>query len=284
MTLNQLIGVGLRTPHYKQVLKELPPIGWFEVHCENFFAEGGNTIELISAISQHYPISLHGVGLSLGSSEVVSRVHLTRVSRLIEIVNPKFISEHLSWGYVSGSYIPDLLPIPYTEESFAIFKRNIEITQDFLKREILIENPSSYIEYKSSSKHESEFLVELCQSTGAKILLDVNNIYVSSWNHGWNAKNYIDSIPDHLVKEIHIAGHSVKELTGDQTLLIDTHNNYVCDEVWGLYDYAIKNFGPVPTLLEWDADIPSLNVLISEAGKCEPYLASYKLEQERIYA
>ena len=276
MTLNPLIGIGLRTPHYKKVLEAHQPIGWFEVHSENFLAHGGNLVEFIAKVSEHYSISLHGVGLSLGSSGGISRNHLERLSNLIKRVKPKFVSEHLSWGYVDGIYMPDLLPVPYTEESFTVFKHNILMAQDFLKQEIFIENPSSYIEYKSSEKNESQFLVELCIATSAKILLDVNNIFVSSWNHGWNAKEYIDYIPKNLVKEIHIAGHSVKKLSNHQTLCVDTHNNYVCDGVWSLYDYAIQRFGPMPTLLEWDADIPSLDILVSEASKCEPYLSSHK--------
>lgn len=275
MTLNPLIGIGLRHLHYKQVLEECPSIGWFEVHSENFLACGGNLPELIAKVSQQYPISLHGVGLSLGSADGILTDHLKRISNLIERVNPQFISEHLSWGHVDGIYMPDLLPVPYTEESFNVFKQNIMVTQDFLKREIFIENPSSYIEYTSSNQHEAEFLVSLCKATDAKILLDVNNIFVSSWNHGWNAKEYIDAIPRNLVKEIHIAGHSIKELSNAQTLRIDTHNNFVCDEVWDLYAYAIQKFGPTPTLLEWDADIPSLEILMTEAAKCEPYLSSH---------
>lgn len=276
MTLNPLIGIGLRHPHYKQVLEEHPSIGWFEVHSENFFACGGNLADLILKFREHYPISLHGVGLSLGSAGGISTNHLERLSNLVERVDPKFISEHLSWGYVDAVYMPDLLPVPYTEESFNIFKKNILIIQDFLKREILIENPSSYIEYKSSNKCEPQFLVELCRVTDAKILLDVNNIFVSCWNHGWNIKEYIDFIPVDLVKEIHISGHSVKTLPNDQILRVDTHSNFVCDKVWDLYEYATGRFGPTPTLLEWDADIPSLDTLIDEASKCEPYLSSHK--------
>lgn len=276
MTSNQLIGIGARSSHYNEIKATQPSIGWLEVHSENFLTQGGKSLVVLQSLIESYPISLHGVGLSLGSAECISTDHLERLSILIERVNPKFISEHLSWGYVDGIYMPDLLPVPYTEESFNVFKQNILKTQDFLKREILIENPSSYIEYKSSNKQESQFLVELCKATNAKILLDVNNIYVSCWNHGWNAKEYIDSIPVDLVKEIHIAGHSIKELPNDQTLRVDTHNNYVCVEVWDLYDYAIKRFGTTPTLLEWDADIPTLDVLINEASKCEAYLSSHK--------
>ena len=280
MTSDQLIGVSLKTSHYKQFLEERPPIGWFEVHSENFFTEGGNGLANLTALSKLYPVSLHGIGLSLGSASGVQIAHLERLAKLTNLVNPKFVSEHLSWGYINGVYMHDLLPIPYTEESLKIFSRNITVVQEFLHREILIENPSSYIEYKASYKNEADFLVEICKITGAKILLDVNNIFVSSSNHAWDPKTYIDAIPHNLVKEIHIAGHSTKILSTDQILRIDTHDNYVCDEVWDLYNYAIQRFGPTHTLLEWDANIPSLEVLIQEASKALIYLST---KSEAVY-
>ncbi len=284
MALNQLIGIGLRHPHYKQVLEDLPSIGWFEVHSENFFANGGINAQLITQVSLNYPLSLHGVGLSLGSASGVSYEHLARLANLIERINPQFVSEHLSWGQVNGIFMPDLLPVPYTQESFQVLKQNILITQDFLKREIFIENPSSYIEYHASEQQEAQFLVELCKATGAKILLDVNNIFVSASNHGWDAKQYIDSIQKGLVKEIHIAGHSTKTLPNNQILRIDTHDSFVCSEVWDLYAYAIERFGSTPTLLEWDAEIPALSVLIDEASKCETYLSSYQKQARQAHA
>lgn len=280
MTSDQLIGVLLKTAHYKQFLEERPPIGWFEVHSENFFTEGGNGLANLTALSKLYPVSLHGIGLSLGSASGVQMLHLERLAKLIDLVNPKFVSEHLSWGYINGVYMHDLLPIPYTEESLKIFSRNITVVQEFLRREILIENPSSYIEYKASYKNEADFLVEICKITGAKILLDVNNIFVSSSNHAWDPKTYIDAIPQNLVKEIHIAGHSTKILSTDQILRIDTHDNYVCDEVWDLYSYAIQRFGPTHTLLEWDANIPTLDVLIQEVSKALIYLSA---QSEAVY-
>jgi uncharacterized protein len=273
MNSNQLIGVGLKTPHYKQILEDKPSIGWFEVHSENFFFEGGNALNKICCISESYPISLHGIGLSLGAADGIQEEHLLRLKKLIDRINPCFVSEHLSWGHVAGVYIPDLLPIPYTSESLNIFCRNVDITQNFLGREIFIENPSSYIEYKISQQEESEFLVELCKRSGAKILFDINNLFVSASNHGWDPIKYIDYIPKYSVKEIHLAGHMVKTLSSNQELRIDTHNDYVCQEVWELYAYAIKRFGPVPTLLEWDADIPSLDILIKEASKALKYLS-----------
>ncbi len=272
MTSNPLIGIGLRHPHYSQILEELPSIGWFEVHSENFFYKSGPAIDMLCAIREHYPISLHGIGLSLGSADNISIDHLKSLKRLIKRVDPFLISEHLSWSRIGDVYMPDLLPIPYTDESLNIFCDNVNLAQDYLEREILIENPSSYLEYGSSNQKEIDFLVTLCERTGAKILLDINNIFVSCSNHGWDAKKYIDSIPKALVKEIHLAGHSAKIIAKDQTILIDTHDNKVCKEVWELYAHAIKRFGSVHTLLEWDAQIPELSFLIKEANKALKYL------------
>lgn len=269
--LNTLIGIGLRQPHYQQVLQERPPIGWLEVHSENFFQAGGPALTLLQEIRELYPISLHGVGLSLGSATGLHQEHLQRLKKLLDFTRPFLLSEHLSWSRINGIYCPDLLPIPYTDESLNIFIENVNIAQDFLNHEILIENPSSYIEYQKSHLEEVDFLITLCQKTGAKLLLDVNNIYVSCSNHQWNAQSYIDAIPSHLIQEIHLAGHSLNEIAPDQTLKIDTHDNKVCDEVWELYAYTLKKCGPKYTLLEWDSDIPALNVLINEAEKSLGY-------------
>lgn len=275
MNLSKLIGVGLRHPHYSYVIENSPGVGWFEVHSENFFHQGGPSLEALIKIRKNYPISLHGVGLSLGSAEGISAKHLSILKNLIDYVDPFLVSEHLSWGYIDGNFLPDLLPIPYTKEGLKIFALNILQTQDFLKKEILIENPSSYIEYSVSEIEEVDFLVELCTKTSAKILLDVNNIYVSCYNHGWDPKQYLDKIPKNLVKEIHLAGHSIKEIGKAKTILIDTHDNFVCREVWELYDYAISRFGLVPTLLEWDANIPSFEVLLNESSKMIPFFKKY---------
>lgn len=280
MTLNPLIGIGLRHPHYRQVLEERPPIGWFEVHSENFFQEGGNAIHTLRMIAKDYPLSLHGVGLSLGSADGLEEQHLLRLQRLTQSINPYFISEHLSWGRIGNIYMPDLLPIPYTNESLTLFCQNINSAQDFLGREILIENPSSYIEYQITDQEEVDFLVTLCKRTGAKILLDVNNLFVSSSNHGWDAKKYLEAIPQDLIKEIHLAGHSTKTIAPDQVLHVDTHDHPVSQEVWDLYGYTIERFGPLPTLLEWDAQIPPLEILLQEASKAAHYLTV----QQKVYA
>ena len=275
--INPLIGIGLRHPHYQQVLAERPAVGWFEVHSENFFQQGGAVIDILCAVRQHYPLSLHGVGLSLGSACGIQRQHLTAIKQLITLVEPFKVSEHLSWSRVGNINMPDLLPIPYTAESLEIFCRNVNEAQEFLGREILIENPSSYIEFAATDQEEADFLVTLCQRTGAKILLDVNNIFVSCANHGWNAHAYIDAIPKALVEEIHLAGHTIKTIAPNQVVRIDTHDDHVCTEVWDLYGYAIANLGLKHTLLEWDAQIPELAVLIHEAAKAEKYLATERV-------
>lgn len=264
----------MRHPHYQDVLEQHPPIDWFEVHSENFFHIDSPALHTLLKIRQHYPISLHGIGLSLGSAEGLKKTHLDRLNTLIARIDPFIISEHLSWSVVAGRYMPDLLPIPYNQESFTLVSRNIEIAQEFLKRPLLIENPSSYFEYKESDRQEVDFLISLCINTGCKLLLDVNNIYVSSQNHGWNAREYINAIPSHLVGEIHLAGHTPKIIDENKILFIDTHDNFVCEEVWSLYALAIARFGLVPTLLEWDENIPELKVLIQEAQRAREHIKS----------
>lgn len=271
--MDQLIGIGLRHPHIRQVLEELPSVGWWEIHSENFFHAGGPSLDTLLSIREHYPLSLHGVGLSLGSSSGVDEQHLSRLKKLIQNIDPFLVSEHLSWSRVGSLYLPDLLPIPYTKESLEIIARNIEQVQDYLGREILIENPSSYLEFSISQMDEVDFLITLCHQTGAKILLDVNNVFVSCANHGWDMKKYIDSVPSDLVREIHLAGHSIKSITPDQKIRVDTHDTTVDEAVWALYGYAIAKLGIKPTLLEWDAQIPSLDVLINESKKALDYLA-----------
>lgn len=271
MIEEQLIGIGLRAPHYTEIINTRPSVSWFEVHSENFFHLGGPTLNALKKIRDNYPISLHGVGLSLGSATGLDLNHLKKIKDLINEINPFLVSEHLSWGKIGKVYLPDLLPLPYTQESLKIISQNLMIAQDFLARELLIENPSSYLEYKTSELTEALFLVELCKKTGAKILLDINNIYVSAYNHGWDAKKYIDAIPSKLVKEFHLAGHSSKTISPTKNLLIDTHNNKISDAVWELYTYALNKMGKVHTLIEWDSDIPEFSVLIDEVQKAEAY-------------
>lgn len=271
-TSNHLMGLGLRSPYYLAAERNEIPIDWFEVHSENFFHEGGFLVEKLMRIRQNYPISLHGVGLSLGSVSGPCMKHLMRLKHLIKRIEPIFISEHLSWSTFGGIYIPDLLPIPYNQQSFSIFYDSLNRAQDYLQSEILIENPSSYIEYATSNIPESEFLSDLCRKTGAKILLDVNNVHVSCYNHGWNALEYIDSIDPTLVKEIHLAGHSERKISGNKHIKIDTHDRVISDEVWDLYQYTIFKIGMRPTLIEWDKDMPSINILLQEVKKAKEHI------------
>lgn len=264
-------GIGLRVPHYGAMLESLPRVGWLEVHAENYFVAGGKHIRFLERIRAHYPLSIHGVGLSLGSTDPLSTTHLTRIRSLIERFQPALVSEHISWGSVGGYYLNDLLPLPYTEEALRHMVERVAAVQDFLGRGILVENVSSYLQYRQSDIPEWEFVAELARRAGCGILLDVNNIYVNARNHGNNAALYIDHIPQDLVGEIHLAGFTVNALKGGE-LLIDTHSRPVCDDVWDLYDRAIGRFGARPTLIEWDQDLPPLEGLVAEAARADAIL------------
>ncbi|QMT59858.1 DUF692 domain-containing protein [Legionella sp. PC997] len=265
------IGIGLRPPHYTQIIRKKPEIDWVEVHTEHFMSDGGPLLDILFSIGEIYPISFHGVGLSLGSAWGLSKNHLKRIKTLIKRFEPVLVSDHLSWSNNGRAYLPDLLPIPYTEESLVMIANHIDEAQNYLQRTLLIENPTSYLEYRSSTYSEAEFLAELVKRTGAQILLDVNNIFVSCVNHDWDPYQYIQSIPSGKVQEIHLAGHSVQVFDEKNSLLLDTHDRPVCEEVWGLYQYAVNRMGHVPTLIEWDADLPDLEVLLNEARKSVKY-------------
>jgi uncharacterized protein (UPF0276 family) len=267
-------GIGLRAEHYHDILDTLPDVGWLEVHSENYFGEGGRPLHYLEKLSEHYPISLHGVGLSIGSTDQISLEHLAKLKHLINQFQPGLVSEHLSWGSFQGRHFNDLFPMPYTSEALEHMIKQVSFVQDYLGRQILIENVSSYLEFDCSTIPEWEFITELSEKSGCGILLDVNNIYVNACNHQFNANDYIDSIPKHLVKEIHLAGHTVKELDSNR-ILIDTHNQLVTKEVWALYRKAIRYFGEVPTLVEWDTDLPKLEVLLGEAQQAEIILQSF---------
>ncbi len=262
-------GVGLRTPHYREVLDTRPDIPWFEVHSENFFAEGGPAHDLLTAVRREYPLSLHGVGLSLGSTDPLNRWHLDKVKALIERYQPGLVSEHLSWSSVGGRYLNDLLPLPYTEEALRHISSRIQQVQDYLGRQILVENLSSYLQFSTSTIPEWEFITAVAQRSGCGILLDVNNVYVNARNHGFDAADYLRAIPVSAVGEMHLAGH-----TDEGDCLIDTHSRPVAPAVWTLYEQAVHRFGRLPTLIEWDADIPPLTVLMSEAAKADTILES----------
>lgn len=262
------VGIGLKPQHYHTILETLPDIAWFEIHPENYMGQGGLPHHYLTEIRKHYPLSFHSVGLSLGSADSVTENSLKLLKELINRYQPGLISEHLSWSQTDGTFLNDLLPLPYTEENLTIICRNIDTVQSYLNHNILIENPSTYIEFKNSEFSEVEFLTAIAKKTGCKILLDVNNVYVCAWNHNFDAKQYIDSIPSALVHEIHLAGHTLRE-TDSLSLRIDDHGSPVCDDVWQLYQRASKRFPNAPTLLEWDNNIPELSVLLNEAKQAK---------------
>ena len=261
-------GIGLRAPHYRDVLERLPRVAWLEVHSENYFCEGGRPLDHLERIRAHYPISLHGVGLSLGSADPLDMLHLAKLKALTERVEPGLVSDHLSWSSVDGRHLNDILPLPYTEEALRHFCSRVCEVQDYLGREILIENPSTYLEYVASTIPECEFLREVAAVSGCGILLDVNNIHVSAVNHGFEARAYLDAIPARFVKEIHLGGFTCNE-TEAGAVLLGTHSNPVADPVWILYARSLERYGEVPTLVEWDRDLPALDVLLGEAALAE---------------
>jgi uncharacterized protein (UPF0276 family) len=257
-------GIGLRAPHYQDVLDNSPSVGFLEVHSENYFAQGGKPHAYLERIAEQYLLSFHGVGLSLGSTDKLSVSHLSRLKQLNDQYQPILVSEHLSWGSIKGRYLNDLLPLPYTEEALTLMCEHVDIMQNYLQRQCLIENISSYLSFPESSMSEQEFIVALAAKTGCGILLDVNNVYVSSVNHRYDAEQFIADIPAPIVKEFHLAGH-VCNTFEDGEILIDSHNKPVCDEVWKLYEYTVRHIGPRPCLIEWDSDLPPLATLVNEA-------------------
>jgi uncharacterized protein (UPF0276 family) len=261
-------GIGLRAPHHLEVLARPGAAAWFEAHTENYFNDGGAHVDALLRIRAQHPLSLHGVGLSLGSSDELNGIHLARVRRAVARFEPALLSEHLSWSSVDGRFANDLLPLPYTEEALRHVSLRIAQVQDFLGRQILIENVSSYLQYECSRLAEWEFLAGVAEESGCGILLDLNNIYVAAQNHGFDAHRYLDSIDPRLVRELHLAGHSRVRVDGGE-LLIDTHGAPVCAAVWDLYRRALRRFGPLPTLIEWDTDIPALDELLAEAAKAD---------------
>jgi hypothetical protein len=261
-------GVGLRSVHHAEVITRRPPVAWFEVHTENHFHAGGPQLEALERVREHYPLSLHGVGLGLGSVAPLDRDHLRRVKRAVERFEPALVSEHACWGHAGGEHFNDLLPLPCTEEAVEHLACRVREVQDVLGRQILIENLSSYVAYSVSRLTEWEFLAGVVERSGCGLLLDVNNAYVNSINLGLDACRFIASVPIAAVQEIHLAGHR-RNRVGHRELLIDDHGSAVCAEVWALYEQAIARFGPVPTLIEWDTDVPTFAVLVAEAAEAE---------------
>lgn len=265
-------GIGLRAPHYREVLQAKPALGWVEVHSENYF-DGGAPLHTLLKVREQYPVSFHGVGMGLASSTPPDWNHLSSLRRLCDTVEPAAVSEHLSWNATDGIVINDLLPFPYTQASLSCVAIRVDRVQERLGRQLLIENLSSYLFFSSSEMNEGEFLAELSQRTGCGILLDINNLYVNSCNLGVDAKSYIQKMPADSVMEYHLAGHSMQD-----GCLVDTHSDKVCAEVWDLYQFALQKIGARPTLIEWDNNIPELSVLLDEAKQAQNYL-----EQNLVY-
>lgn len=238
---------------------------------------GGPPHEYLAAIRQHYPLSLHGVGLSLGSAGNVSTDHLERLRALVDRYDPFIVSEHVSWSVAGGTFLNDLLPIPYTDESLGFLADNVERTQDFLGRQILLENPSTYLQFEQDAYPEPAFLSALTARTGCGLLLDINNVFVCASNHGFDAWQYLSDFPFEQVQEIHLAGHAVDRFDGHE-IRIDDHGSHVSDDVWTLYARYIEAFGPATTLIEWDRNIPSLDVLHAEADSAKAILARGHLQ------
>lgn len=266
------VGIGLRSAHHRHVLSARPRVAWFEVHTENFFAHGGPQPALLERIRADYPLSLHGVGLSLGSADPLDHAHVRSLQRVADRFEPHFVSEHLSWSSIGGQFVNDLLPIPYTEEALQHVADRVEYVQETLRRRLLVENPSSYLGFTHSTLAEWEFLSALTARTGCGLLLDVNNIHVSAHNLGFDPLAYLDGIPADAVAEFHLAGHSRRVDGAGRIVLVDTHDQRVDDAVWSLFAAAVRRIGPRPTLIEWDTDLPSFDVLQDEARLAEHHL------------
>jgi uncharacterized protein len=266
-------GLGLKIEHCREILDTRPDLGWFEVHPENYMGAGGVPHHFLEKIRQHFPISLHGVGLSIGGAGRLDEAHLARLKVLIARYEPGLFSEHLAWSTHETVYLPDLLPLPYNDVTLAHIANHVDEVQSCLGRQILIENPSSYLPLSGSGMSEIEFLGALARRTGCGLLLDINNVFVSATNLGFDAQSYIDDFPARLVGEIHLAGHAQTSEEDGSPLLIDAHNSEVTEPVWALYRRAVARIGPVPTLIEWDNDIPEWSCLFAQAQQAEQILA-----------
>jgi uncharacterized protein (UPF0276 family) len=264
-------GIGLRAPHVAEVLDRRPAARWLEVHAENYMG-GGPGVRALERLRADYPLSIHGVGLSLGSAEGLDATHLERLARLCERLEPALVSEHLAWSVTGGAYLNHLLPLPHTEEALDVVAANVARAQERLGRPLLVENPSGYLRFARSTIPEAEFLNALTRRTGCRLLCDVNNVHVTCANLGGDAAAWLDALDAGAVGEIHLAGHAVNGADG-RTILVDDHGSPVADPVWALYERALERFGPVPTLVEWDTDVPPLGVLLAEAEKAAARMA-----------
>ena len=265
-------GIGYKSQHFAQIMEDAGPITWLEVHAENYMGVGGRPIAQLKALAERFPISVHGVGLSIGGDAPLDRDHLARLRQLCDWLKPASFSEHLAWSTHDTGFLNDLLPLPYTEATLARVCAHIDQTQEALGRQMLLENPSTYLAFAETTMSEVDFLSEIATRTGCGLLLDVNNVFVSATNQNWDARAYIDAFPLHHVGEIHLGGHDEDEDDHGAPLLIDSHGRAVVDPVWSLYAHTIHRAGPKPSLIEWDTDVPPLEVLKSEAARAADLL------------
>lgn len=262
-------GVGLKAEHYRTIIETRPDVGFFEVHAENYMGAGGPPHRYLSAVRERYKLSLHGVGLSIGADRPLDEGHLQRLARLVERYRPGLFSEHLAWSSHDTGFLNDLLPVPYTAETLIRVADHIDQVQNTLGRQMLLENPSTYVAFSESTYSETAFIAEVVRRTGCGLLLDVNNVYVASTNQQWDPTAYIDDFPLAHVQQIHLAGYTREADEKGRPLLIDTHDRPVDEIVWDLFARAIRRIGPVPTLIEWDKDVPQWPVLKQEAERAE---------------
>lgn len=267
-------GISLKPEHFEQLLETRPALGFLEVHAENYMMPGGPYHHYLNRIHDRYPLSIHGVGLSIGGPDALDELHLERLSQLLKRHAPEAFSEHLAWSSHKGHYLNDLLPLPYDETRLALVCDHVDQVQERLSRRMLLENPATYIQFTGSTLAETQFLTEVIRRTGCGLLLDVNNVYVSCINHGRNSQDYIRALPLDQVGEIHLAGFTHDRDAGSAPLLIDSHSTPVSDAVWALYRFTLGLTGPVPTLIERDNDLPPLDTLVAEAASADRLLQS----------
>jgi uncharacterized protein (UPF0276 family) len=265
--------VGLKPVHFRSILESSADIGFFEVHAENYMGAGGPPHRHLTAIRERYPLSVHGVGLSIGGDGPLDRDHLRRLAGLVRRYEPVLFSEHLAWSSHGPAFYNDLLPLPYSRETLIVVENHIHEVQDALGRQMLLENPSTYVAFEESTYFEAEFIAEIVRRTGCALLLDVNNLHVSCTNQEWDERRYLAALPLDHVREIHLAGHTRDADQAGRPLLIDSHDRAVSETVWDLYRFVIRKLGPVPTLIEWDASIPSWQQLEAEAERAEAVLS-----------
>jgi uncharacterized protein (UPF0276 family) len=277
-------GVGLKPVHYHTILEDQPNMGFFEIHAENYMGAGGPPHRYLTAIREHYPLSIHGVGLSLAGAEPLNEAHLARLADLVERYEPQAVSEHLAWSTHAGAFLDDLLPLPYTHETLARICDNIDRVQSALRRPMLLENPATYLAFAEGDYDEPEFISEVFRRTGCGLLLDVSNVHVSCINHARDRHDYLQRLPLERVGEIHLAGFATREDAGGHPLLIDSHDRAVDEVVWKLYGDVLRLIGPQPTLIERDADIPAWGDLAAEARRAETAMLLYGRERPHAFA